>query len=195
MNLKNLCRAAAITLIFAAVQPCMAQYKLSDKSRIGLGVCLVRPFGSQLSEINNLWFGPTLDVNLKHDALDRPIATATIGWFGEEGSGRRSTFVPVKFTYIKRLSEDDSTTWYVGGGVDVYFVNYKGNEYDIYTRMTRFVSESGTPFGVNLMCGRDFGGTWYAELKCDLLKSLALPTGNSVSFSGIALTVGSHMAF
>lgn len=196
MNLSKLYRLAAVIILLLSAQAAFAQYEMYDKSRVGVALSVMHPTGSQLKNINGYWLGPTLDVHLKYDSLQRPTLIASMGWFGNEGATAKASFVPLRLTYIKRLSQSERGGWYVGGGLDVYYVTYDGLEYDPFTRNTIPVNQSGTPMGINLLGGLEFGGgAWYAEAKMDMVKSLSLSTAGSVDFSGMTLLFGSRLAF
>jgi hypothetical protein len=195
MNLSKLCRLAAVVILLSTTQAAFAQYEMYDKSRVGVALAVMRPSGSQLKNINGYWLGATLDVHLKYDSFQRPTMIASMGWFGNETSTARASFVPLRFTYIKRFSQSESGGWYLGGGLDVYYVTYHGLDYDPFTRNMVSVSQSGTPLGINLLGGLEFGGAWYGEVRMDMVKSLSLPTTGSVDFSGMTFLFGSRLAF
>lgn len=179
----------------AACGMAAAQYESSDKSVIGIGYSFIKPSGAQLKRIRSTWTGPMLDINFMHDELDRPVGFVSIGWFGESGPTGRISFVPVKVSYIKRLSGGSRGGWYVGGGLDAYFAIYRGVEYSPYTRDYEYVDQKGVPVGVSLIAGIEFGGAWYGEMRYDIMNSLSLDTGSSVNFSGLSFVVGSRLAF
>jgi hypothetical protein len=196
MNLAKISRAAAfIAISVFASQACLAQFESTDKSRIGIGVGIARPTGSKLRSIKSLWFGPTVDVHVLRDSFDRPTAIASIGWFGQDSGAERASYVPVKFTYIKRFNKADEGGWYMGGGLAVYWAKFEGFDYDPFTRSQKYVSKSGMPVGINILGGLEFGGAWYGELSYDAVTSLSLPTGSSVDFSGLSINFGSRLTF
>lgn len=196
MSLRNIRHAAAVVAVgIIATQTCLAQFETIDKSRIGIGISLLRPTSSKLRNVNDVWFGPMVDVHILNDSYGRPTAIASIGWFGEEDGSSRASLVPLKFTYIKRYNKEGGGGWYAGGGLDIFLAKYQGYEYDPFTRSPRWVDESGTPLGVNLLAGVEFGGAWYGELRYDAVTSLDLPVGGSVDFSCLSINVGSRLAF
>jgi hypothetical protein len=195
MDLRNLCRAAAVVVLLCASQAAFAQYESDNRSRLGIGVALIRPTGSHLKNLSNTWLGPTVDFYILYDSLSRPTLTASLGWFGQEKDMTTANLVPLRLTYIKRFGGETGSRWYAGGGVDVYIASYKGYEYNQFTRTTEYVDESGMPIGVSLLAGIEFGGAWYGEARYDALSGLSLPTGGSVNFSGLSLGFGSRMAF
>ncbi len=182
-------------ILAVCVQPALGQYESSQKSPIGLGFSMVRPSDSRLRDITGTWFGATLDWNIKHDALDRPMIVGSVGWFGKSEIDARGSFVPFKLAYIKHLDESSESSWYVGGGLSAYYVNYEAWEQSVFTQRSEWVDERGFKMGFNVVGGREFGGGWYAELRYDVTSSLSLPTGSSVDFGGMTLTIGSRLAF
>lgn len=195
MNLRRLCLAAAMIALVLVSQTCFAQFQSIDKSRLGVGLSLVRPTGSQLKSLNSTWIGPVLDLHITSDSQGRPITMVSIGWFGERNDLAKASLVPVKLTYIKRFNNETRDGFYVGGSLDAYFATYQGYEYDPFTRAPKFVDEKGMPLGVSLLGGIEFGGAWYGEMRYDMVGGLSLPTGNSVSFSGLSLNFGTRLAF
>lgn len=195
MNRKNALVLLVAVFVGACSCPVFGQYESSQKSPIGIGFSMVRPSDSALRDITSTWFGAMLDWNIRHDELDRPTIVGSVGWFGKSELTSKGSFVPLRLAYIKHLEEGSGVGWYAGGGLSAYYVNYEGFRQSIFTNQREYVDESGMKMGFNLLFGREFGAGWYAQLGYDNVSSLSLPTGGSLKFGGLSLTVGSRLAF
>jgi hypothetical protein len=195
MKFTKLHAVILVIVLVSASHACLAQFESSDRSLLGVGMSMVMPSGSQLKKINSIWLGPTLECNLKHDSLDRPMLVASLGWLAEQNATSKGSIVPLKLTYIKRTGGEDGPRWYFGGSIDAYFSNYKGFEYNPFTRSQDYVEANGCPLGIGLLAGTEFGRAWYGEARYDAVRSLSLSTGGSVDFSGLSLSFGTRIAF
>lgn len=195
MNKRVAAALSIVAVTLACAYPACGQYESSQKSPIGVGFSMVRPNDSVLRDITGTWFGATVDWNIRHDAMDRPTLVGSVGWFGKSELTAKGSFVPFRLSYIKRLDQDSEVGWYFGGGLSAYYVNYEGFQQSIFTNEREYVDERGMKVGFNLLGGREFGGGWYVQLCYDAIDGLSLPTGGSVDFGGLSLTVGSRLAF
>lgn len=194
MNLAVFRVAVLVALAAFISAPAFAQYEATDKSTFGVGVSFMRPSGDELRDIKDLWMGVSLDYHFRFDEFDRPSTVVSVGWFGNDREFTKANLIPVRGTYIKRFRGGAESTWYVGGGLGVYFTNYKSYGFDPRILRNTWMTDSGMKLGMNLIGGLEFGGGWYAEAKYDKVGKLSRELGPSIDFSGLTLSFGSRLA-
>jgi len=194
MKFKIIAAAAIAAVVLALASGAFAQFESTDTSPMGVGITMFRPSSARLKSLGGNWLGATLQFHVKRDELERPNALVSIGWFSADKTATRASIVPFGFTMIKRFGAQESC-WYVGGGLDMFFVHFQDVEFDPATFSYRSVSDNGTKFGYNLAFGREFGSGWYFEAKRNSIAKLSHKTGGSIDFSGWSITVGSRLAY
>ena len=100
---------------------------------------------------------------------------------------------PLKATYLKRFKESESGSWYVGGGPDLYFANYKTFDFDPIQRTNVSANDSGIKPGMGVVLGVEFGGAWYAEARYDEVAALKRANGSNLDLSGFTVTIGTRV--
>ncbi len=186
--------SAVVAVVLALAPGAFAQFEATSSSPLGIGVSLYRPSGTELKDLDRTWLGVTLQYHVMRDEFEKPKAMVSIGWFAADKGTTRANNVPFAYTVIRRFGGEENS-WYVGGGIDLFFVHYERVEYDPSVFGYRTVSSNGSKFGYNLVFGREFGGGWYIEAKRDSVAKLAHKTGGSIDFSGWSITFGSRLAY
>jgi hypothetical protein len=157
-----------------------------------------------LSGIKSTWFSPTLDYNFKFDKFDRPSIIISASMFSVESGYRKAQMTPVTVTAIKRFGDNPDRTWYAGGGVGMYSVDYTF----IYTHVVNTVinnvltpqtvssleNPSGKKLGFNLVGGLELSGSTFVELRYDAMSKLST-VNSDIDFSGLSISVGTRTAY
>ncbi len=191
MKARMLALAAVAALTVALSTSAQAQFEVSDKSRFGISLAFLRPSGSEFRDMGGTWLGPTLQVNVGFDKMDRPSTFIGFTWYGKEEGSRRANFFPLTGTFIRRFGADRENPWYAGGGAGIYFVNYKSVELGNFGYTT--LSDDKIEPGVHYVIGKEYGG-FYVEFRQDLVSPLERSNGSTVRLSGWALSVGTRLA-
>ena len=185
----------AITTLLAV--PVLAQFEANDRSPLGISFGIFSPSGSQLSDLSSAWLGPMATYQTKFDSFDRPILTASIGWFGEEDTGDdvqdvQAKFIPITAAYTKYLGDNPDKGWYVSGELGFAFASYEKQKYDWGGSWDK---ESKTLPIYGAAVGYTFGKYYYANFNYFLSGNLNVPTVGDVSFDGWMISAGTRFTF
>lgn len=191
MKARMLVLATVAALTIALSTDAQAQFEVSERSRFGMSLAFMRPSGSDFKTMGSTWLGPTIQVNVAYDKMDRPNRVVSFTWYGQDSGTRRANFFPLTGTFVHRYGTDQENPWYVGGGAGIYFINYKSFEFV----GPSFVSLSDNKIlpGVHYVVGKEFGG-FYAEFRHDLVKALDRDGASTVKLSNWALSLGTRLA-
>ncbi|MCX6345368.1 MAG: hypothetical protein NT018_09915 [Armatimonadetes bacterium] len=184
--------AAAITaaILITASTVVFAQYETDNKSRFGLRMSVYRPSSSSLTDLSGIWYGPTIDYNIKFDKNDRPSLIASYTMLGQEKGSIKANLTPLTLNYIKHFAKDKSSNgWYAGGGLGYYTFSYDlawaGN-----------VRAGAKKVGISLVGGYEIGESYFVELKYDKVGSIYnLAQNDDISFDGLTLSLGTRVAY
>lgn len=192
MRLRNFVSAAIVIAAIVLPMSAHAQYQISDKSRVGVSMAAMHPSGAKLQSLGRYWLGPTLQINVTFDELDRANGVVALTWFGQESASARSNIIPLTYTYIRRFGKDQENPWYVGGGAGAYFVNFKSIEPNAFGGNS-YVSDNKIQYGVNLVAGKEMGG-WFVEFRKDFVSSMTRSNGASLDLSSWQFSIGTRLA-
>ena len=182
------CAAVLICIVSSSA---FAQFETSGQSHWGLRMMNYRPSSGEFSGLRRDWLCPAIDYNLKFDDKDRPTRIISLAWFSESNYMKQAKLQPLTYTIIRHSSKgDEMKGWYRGIGLGLYKCRY--NTIDLLGG--GWANSSSTNIGVCLLAGYDFNEAWFAEVRYDMAGSVSNPVAGSVSFNGIALSVGTHVA-
>ncbi len=190
--MKHLLRAAVVTAVILITASTMvfAQYETDSKTRFGLRLSTYRPSSSSLTNLSGVWYGATIDYNIKFDTNDRPSLIASLTMLGQDKSSKKAKLTPITVNYVKHFSKDTSSNgWYGGGGLGFYMFSYNISG--------AFKGESSAKkIGISLVGGYEIGESYFVELKYDKIGSIYnFAENKDINFDGITLSLGTRIAY
>ena len=151
-----------------------------------------RPTSSALTALSGNWLCPALDWNLKFDDKDRPTQIVTLALFAQDLGPQKAKMLPITFTIIRHSSKgNEPKGWYKGLGLGIYKCEYDAYDY----QGGQWANSSGTKLGVSLLAGYEFNEVWFAEIGYLFAGSISNSASGNVSFNGLSISAGTHVAF
>lgn len=166
--------------IISALPPSHAQYTDEGPSKFGIKLMNFVPMDGNLKDVKSVWTGIGLDYYLKMDEEGRPTAVASFGVMSANNGGLDVSNYPITYTRLRRYPISATRSKYNGYGVGVYRLKLE---------LAGIASDSSYQPGMHAIYGQEFGDSFFAEIRADLL-----PKWRDSRWGGVFLNIGTRLS-